>query len=209
MRTLTVALDAGQTRNFKMSGTYWEIISGAADIDTVEFFDQNDSFQDSFQGVREGIYRNAPFAGFSVTNGATSQTIKILFGSGSGGNRAAPVSGTVNIGNTVEVTQVLGDTFSVAPSPASTPAQVAKNVTNVSANLLAAKADRKYLLIQNKSATGTIWINLAGAAATQANGIRLGPGDSFTQEGNRIIVGAITAIGDIAANPDVITLETV
>ncbi len=45
-----------------------------------------------------------------------------------------------------------------------------------------ARATRRYLLVQNKSTTVTIWINLSGAVATQSNGIRLDPGDSYERD---------------------------
>ncbi|MDN3921507.1 hypothetical protein [Roseateles violae] len=83
-------------------------------------------------------------------------------------------------------------------------ANTAKTVTNASAQLLAASGTRAYLLIQNKDSTGSIWINF-GAAATQANGIRIGPGGNY--EPAVVPTGAIYAIGDLANNANVLTVE--
>lgn len=81
----------------------------------------------------------------------------------------------------------------------------AKTITNASAELVASNTNRQYLLIQNKSASGAIYINF-GATATLANGIRLNPGDSYEMS-DVISIQAINAIGSIASNPDVVVVE--
>lgn len=73
-----------------------------------------------------------------------------------------------------------------------------------SAEALAANTARKYLLIQNKHATGVIYANF-GAAATTANGIKIGPGENFPFEWNAP-TNAIHLIGDVA-NADVVIVE--
>lgn len=83
----------------------------------------------------------------------------------------------------------------------------AKTVTNSSAELVASNASRQYLLIQNKSASGAIYINF-GTTATLANGVRLNPGDSYEMS-DVISIQAINAIGSIASNPDVVVVEGV
>ncbi len=80
----------------------------------------------------------------------------------------------------------------------------AATVTNASAQLVAANASRSYLLIQNKDSTGNIWINF-GAAATQANGVRIPPGGSYELNCN-ILTAAVNAIGDIASNANVVVV---
>lgn len=77
-------------------------------------------------------------------------------------------------------------------------------VTNASASLLAANAVRKYLLIQNKDPSGSIYVNF-GAAATVANGVLIGPGGSY--EPSVIPTQQIFAIGSLANNPNVLTVE--
>lgn len=81
----------------------------------------------------------------------------------------------------------------------------AKTVTNVSAVLLAANAARQYMLIQNKDAIGALYLSF-GKAATAANGVRIIPGGYFELVGTQC-TQEIHAIGDIASNANVVTVE--
>lgn len=85
--------------------------------------------------------------------------------------------------------------------------QAAGSVSNASANLLAANADRRYLFVQNNHASAIVYVNIAGAVATATNGIKLNPGgDAFEMKNPPL--GAITAIGSIAGpNTDVVVIE--
>lgn len=80
-----------------------------------------------------------------------------------------------------------------------------KTVTNASAQLVAANAARQYLLIQNKSLTGGIFVNI-GAAATTGNGMRIGAGGNYELP-SVLTTQAIYAIGDLANNPDIVVVE--
>jgi hypothetical protein len=84
--------------------------------------------------------------------------------------------------------------------------QASANVTNASGQLLAAKATRRLLLVQNNHATANIYLNLEGAAATIAAGVKLGPGGSLLLD-NYVTSAAIFAIGDIASNTAVTVVE--
>lgn len=84
--------------------------------------------------------------------------------------------------------------------------QTQKTVTNASGNIFAANAARQALMIQNNDAVGIIYVNLAGAAATAANGFKIGPGESLALEG-AVSTNAITAIGSIASNANVVAWE--
>ncbi len=84
--------------------------------------------------------------------------------------------------------------------------QTQKTVTNASASMLAANSNRRYLFIQNNDSSGVIYVNLAGAAATTANGIKLNPGAALEIQGYAP-TGAIYAIGSIASNANVIAVE--
>lgn len=103
------------------------------------------------------------------------------------------LGGTVNVG-----------TNNAAQSGAFANAQ--RTVTNASAQLLAANAAREYLLIQNKSASGTIWVGFGAGAVTQANGVRIIPG-GFYESGFVCSTQEVQAIGDIASNADIVTVE--
>jgi hypothetical protein len=81
-----------------------------------------------------------------------------------------------------------------------------KTVTNASATLLAANAARRYLLIQNNDTTGHIFVRLDGAAATTTTGVKIPAGGSYELQGFAP-TGAITAIGSIASNANIVTVE--
>lgn len=85
-------------------------------------------------------------------------------------------------------------------------AQAQKTVTNASAQLLAANAARRYLLIQNNDATGVVYVYIGAAAATAANGIKIAPGGSYEVQGYAPN-SEIRAIGSIASNANVIAIE--
>jgi hypothetical protein len=84
-------------------------------------------------------------------------------------------------------------------------ANTAAAVTTASAQLSAANAGRQYLLIQNKDTAGSVWINF-GAAATQANGVKIGPGGAW-ESGSVTPSNAVFAIGDLANNANVVVVE--
>lgn len=80
-----------------------------------------------------------------------------------------------------------------------------KTVTNASAVMLAANPLRQYLLVQNKDAGGNLFLSF-GKAATAANGVRVIPGGAFELIGTQC-TQAIHAIGDIASNANIVTVE--
>lgn len=125
--------------------------------------------------------------------------------SGSPNNVSVVVAGSrfldANLGNVVITRNKAAQLTTVTSANA--------NVTNASAQLLAANSGRQYLLIQNRDTTGTVYVNLAGAAATvgaAGNSIAIPPGGSF-ELFNALPTGAITAIGDVAANGNVLLVE--
>jgi hypothetical protein len=186
LEIISVVFGAGESRLFQISGQYFELIDCPDPVD-VTLSDQ--------YGAQRGIMRQAE-ASFHLRNtefrtvqifSATAQTVRFAYGTGEGGTRRT--SGTV---------QLAGEQGAYT--------QAAAAVTNASAQLVAANTQRRYLLIQNKSQTGTIYVNLAGAAATVANGVLIGPGESLELEGYTP-TNAVFAIGDIANNPDVVVVE--
>lgn len=79
-------------------------------------------------------------------------------------------------------------------------------VTSTSATIVAAKATRRYLLIQNNDTTGDIYVRLDGTAATTATGVKIPAGGSLELQGYAP-TGAVTAIGSLASNANVVVLE--
>lgn len=79
-------------------------------------------------------------------------------------------------------------------------------VTNASTTIDAASPLRRYLLIQNNDATGDIYVRLDGVAATLLTGVKIPAGGSYEITGY-VPNGAITAIGSIASNANVVIVE--
>lgn len=120
---------------------------------------------------------------------------------------SAELSGSVSIAGSVELgaaTLAALETVTLDPARA-TGANTQKTVTNASASLVAENLTREYLLIQNKDASGNIYINF-GAAATVANGVLIPPKGTFVLE-NNILTAQIFAIGDIGSNANVVVVE--
>ena len=109
MRTQYINLAANEVKTFESAGGYFEILRAANDLARIDWITEDGGFSDPWELVKEGVFGYLPFKGFRITNGPTAQTIKVLFGQGSGGNRAAPVSGSVGITGTaaVSVAQVV------------------------------------------------------------------------------------------------------
>jgi len=80
-----------------------------------------------------------------------------------------------------------------------------KTVTNSSGSLLAANASRKYLQVQNNDTTGNIFVRCDGSAATTTTSIKIAPAQTWAPTVPP--VGACAAIGDIASNANVNTVE--
>lgn len=123
MKTQAITLAADQTQYFATGGAYFEIVSGAHDL-SVYFEGDNGEQLDPLEGVKEGVFVTQRYRGFRIVNGPTAQTIKVLIGGTNGGNRAAPLTGTVSvtgpvaIGGTVAVSGGLTDAqLRAAPVP--------------------------------------------------------------------------------------------
>lgn len=71
------------------------------------------------------------------------------------------------------------------------------SLTNVNQVIIAANASRKFLLIQNNDSSAFMRVNIAGVAATAAEGFRIAPGASFEFE-HFNVTGAINAIMETA-----------
>lgn len=138
--------------------------------------------------VGQGL-EDSPFQRLYITNEtAQSNTIRLFIGDE---KFIDGVTGAIAISSTVQPLAVLDNQQ--------------KTVTNASAQLLEAKPGREYLLIQNKDATGSLFLSF-GKAATTANGVRVIPGGAFELTGTQT-EQAIFAIGDIANNANVVTVE--
>lgn len=124
---------------------------------------------------------------------------------------SSQVGGTTAISGEVEIKNDSGNPVPVSGTVSATAdagayTQSQKTVTNASAQLLAAKAGRKFLLVQNKDAAGSIFVNMTGVAATTANGVKIAPGGSLLID-RHCPSAEIRAIGDIASNANIVAVE--
>lgn len=83
--------------------------------------------------------------------------------------------------------------------------QSTQTVTSSAAQLVALSTTRRYLLIQNNDATGIVYINFT-TTATVANGLKIPPGGSFIADAAYCPTNAVSAIGSIASNANVIVV---
>jgi hypothetical protein len=198
MRQMLLKIPVGQAVEVGAVGDYVRIKSAVVAV-KVEAPDNNE-----FAEVEQGDALNLKkFERLRISHSAlTEQDVTVLIGNGTSAD-SAKVGGSFAIAGAVAIS---GGVI-VAQPTVTAAAQSSLSVTNASAQLLPARAGRKYLFIQNKSATGKIWINLTGIAASAANGVEIGPGGYYESNSAWCAPGAITAIGDLAINNDIVTVE--
>lgn len=186
---LTINMTAGQRLEFFERGDFFRLMA-ATNVVTVQYY-RNGAELDTAANVGAGYaerFTETNFDRFAITS-ATTQTIQIAARLGNEVFYDTPPVGNVAITNVNGAFNHLDHT-----------------VTNTSAQLRAANTARRYLLIQNNDATGTISVRLDGATATMTNGILIPAGGSYELQGF-VPTGAIVAIGSIASNANVETVE--
>lgn len=184
MRVYTIKVLNGAVYELSAVGDYVRVRSSPVDL-IIENPDDGENIE-----VSQGDdFQFSPFQRLRISHAAgTEQTIKLVISTGKKAG-ASQVSGSLQI---------------VGQQGAFVHAQ--KTVTNASAQMLAAKTNRRYLLVQNNDAAGDIWIRLDGTAATAATGIKIPAGGSYECQGYAP-TGAIMAIGSIASNANIVTVE--
>lgn len=176
---------AGATALLRTMGTYFRL------FDTTAALNIRLDIGGRLEGVLAGQgYHGAGFTQLEISN--------------PGG---APVTGYILVADDEFVDQRIvlsSGAVEITPLAAATSANVV--VGAASGNLLAANADRRYLFVQNNDAALAAYVNLAGAVATAANGIRLAPNGGFLEP---LIVptGVITAIAPGGPNNNVVVIE--
>lgn len=181
MRQRTIKIAAGEAYELTAPGDYLRIRSASVAL-TIET-DKREIIEAS-QG---DDFELSNFTRLRISHdSASEQVVKLLI---SDGKRAgsSQVSGNITLG---------GSSYS----------QDVATVTTASAELLPQNNDRRTLIIQNNSASGSVYVRLDGAAATAANGLKIAPGGSLVLDSNAP-TGQVNAIGDIASNPSVIVIE--
>jgi len=180
-------IGAGNRVEFTESADFFRMLN-AQQVVTVEFYRNGAKIGEAID-IGTGYAERVPdgFDRIAITT-ATTQTVQFVTRLG-GDVRYDQLAGAVTVTNT-------GGTFT----------QSAATVTTTSSQLKAANAARRYLLIQNNDTTGVIYVRVDGATATAATGIKVAAGGSYELQGY-VPTGAITAIGSIASNANVLVVE--
>ena len=196
MRPYKIKIAPGEAYDINAVGDYIRIKSAGVTV-TVEAPEQNESAELE-QG--DDVTLSA-FSRLRLSHAdAAEQSVTVYIGKGTRAG-SSKIGGAVSVSNFPASTAV-----SNFPGSNSGFSQSQKTVTSGGGLLLSANAGRRFLMIQNKDGVGYIFISLNGAAATQADGFKIGPNaslilDVFTPN------GAIYAIGDLASNANIIVAE--
>lgn len=183
------AIQAGSTVKFNIPGRNFRLIETTGPVN-VTFYRRGAEIAESFQveaGYSEKWEQDSE--GFEQVEfySATAQTIKFA----------------VRMESSVSYDRAVGNVAVVSmPAEAAAFSGIQVTVTNVSSNISGAGNHSRYLLIQNKSASGNVWVCMDGTAATQSKGVKIPPGGSI-ELAKLVPALTVTAIGDIASNPDV------
>lgn len=186
---ITTPISAGALLEFYEPADFFRLLE-ATDPVTVTYYKAGAEVAKA-EGVGEGYaeeFDSGEFDRFTLYS-ATSQTLQFVARLGNKVGYDKPPNGDVTITNT-------GGAFT----------QSQKTVTNASGQVFAAKAARRYLLIQNNDASGDVYVTLDGTTATTAKGIKIAAGGSYECQ-NFCPTGAINAIGSIASNANVVAVE--
>lgn len=185
-----LSLPAGQPVRVNVGGAFFRLLSGAG-ID-VRFM-RGGAVIGEADGMDSGFFARTNegerFDGVELTS-AGLQSAKVLIGEAEAGAASA-----------VSVSGVVGVQSAGVPY-----AQAAVTVAVTSGVLVAANADRRFLMVQNNHASQNIWLNLAGAAATQAAGVKVPPGGALLLD-VACPTGAVYAIGETGNNAAVVVVE--
>jgi hypothetical protein len=191
MSYLANSLASGAAWQIEGAGNFFRLLAATGAV-RAEFY-RNGSLISVTDNVQAGFWRESaqPFDRVRLTDqSGGANALEVVIDSDHIGYDRMSISGNIS-----------------AQAKNGTPTQAAATVTTTSAQLVAANANRRYLLVQNKSTSGTIYLNFAGAAATTANGLKIGIGEAYESSAAWVSSAQINAIGDIASNPDVVVIE--
>lgn len=189
MSKLDVTMSAGQTVEFYEPGDFFRLLKADKGV-KVEFY-RNGAEISEAAGVTTGYAEKMRLGEFDRVRiySETEQTVSFVTRMGADVYFDAPPTGSVTIQN-------VNGAFT----------NVTHTVTNVSGKLRDENAARRYLLIQNNDSAGDVFVKVDGAAATLLAGVKIPPGGSWELAGF-VPRGAITAIGSIESNANVVTVE--
>lgn len=185
---ISTPMTAGQRIEFVEQSNFFRILDLAGFVN-IEFYKNGGKVSEAI-GITAGYAErfSDSFDKIAITS-ATEQTIQFV----------------TRLGNEVRYDKApVGNT--TINTVTSTFTNTQKTVTNASATLVGANANRSYLLIQNNDAGGDIYVRLDGIAATTLTGAKIPAGGAYELQ-NKVPSGAITAIGSIASNANIVIVE--
>lgn len=176
-------------RDFPVEGHYFELLATVNPVD-VTLYGEGDVVLASEKQITAGYYvdrrQMEPFKRFEITTGGL-EAVKWFVTDGTGGQKTAPT--TVS---------------SIVPATGLAHTQTGVTVGAASTVVLAANANRKYLLIENQSTTDDVYIRTdGGVAVADKTALKLQPGQVW--EPPVAPTGAVNAIrGAVAVDLHVI-----
>jgi hypothetical protein len=187
MSYILETFSSGETKRFSVQGRFFLLLS-ASTVVNVGFYRKRQRLNETVVNVSTGFSFESSegFDEVEITSPG-AQSIAIVISAGKVGFAAS-----VNVTN--------------LPANQGIFTQAAATVTNSSGQLVAANANRRYLLIQNKDASGDIYVTLTGADATTSNGIKI-PAGGALELSNYCPTAAVYAIGSLANNANIVVAE--
>lgn len=185
----TITLTANQRVEFVEPFDFIRVMDTTAAV-SLEFYRQGREV-DEANGVTAGYSESFAQAcdRLAITNGTTAQTITVATRLGSKVEYDRPPTGNVSVTNT--------PTVLAAPLGTSNVKQAGVTVGVGQVAIATANTNRKGLLIQNNSDTGTIWVNFAAQPPNTTSGLKIRPGETFASD-SRVSMLQLNAISDTA-----------
>ena len=184
----TANLAAGERKEFREIGDFFRVMATTSGKVDVKFYRNGAEIADA-PSVSAGYAEQfkIPFDNVAIISSVT-QSVQFV----------------TRQGSTVFYDTTPGGTLIFPPSQGSMN-QATPAIGVAAGNILSARADRRFLLIQNNDASARIYISVNGSAATLTSGLQIGPGGSL--ELNAYCpTAAISALSTVATT-NVVVLE--
>ncbi len=185
---INTTISAGQRLEFFDRGDFLRILSATYNL-TVEFYKNGIEVAEATNIGAGYAEKFAEWFDKIAITSDTTQAIQVVIRLGNDVRYDTPPNGNVTI-----------------IAAASTFTNTQKTVTNASATLVNANAGRRYLMIQNNDPSGDIYVRLDGIASTLVTGVKIAAGGALELQ-NLVPSTAITAIGNIASNTNIVVVE--
>ncbi len=194
MRQHTIIVPPGEAGFVLAVGDYVRIKSASVPVKILS--EESNEYVELDQGDAVKLTK---FSRLRITHGdVAEQTFVLMVGNGTYAD-SSKVGGSVVVSSVASVVKVDTEAKVFAHT-------VPAAVTPVAAQIIGVLAGRKFLMIQNKDAVGTIWFRFGSSVVTASNGVRLGPGETIVIDGV-CTEQAIGAFGDIASNTNVLVVQ--